>query len=540
MIDQNVLEKFYSKIFSVPKKRVSVAIGVTSIVLASYLNGISGKSFFAMRYFFIGLALIALLILAGRVMGSGFNSRRIFFFALFMLVLVELGDVIAIHLLNPELIVASPSAIAFILSVALYFTSERFSYLVPLTVLALLYPVDYLFSFSAPHRGVAYAISSLAGVFLSHIFISFLSRKAGRIVVSDILRDFVLYWLKGEPTVFERRIKMYSEIRDGRVFVVSVGDTRILIPEFHPGPFRDIGGAKLVEKALGKYEMFLHGVSTHATNPATEEDVDRILSSSPELVNASPKKPYSVSGKRFRMKVYPFDRFSVIIIHGIESIDDIPSEVRELAERFFPNPVVVDAHNAHVERYEVSSEDMAEIYLLLEKASEVEPEGCERLEVSFSSTVYESQSVCGRLALLLMSFDGEKHGLLMVDANNMERELREYLENTGRKYGVELDIVTTDNHSKTGVSPKVGYRPAGMEDAEVIESFLVSAIEGAEFRPADVRFGFEDVRISVMGERFFREVDDAFRMYGERAMYLFALFAVMNYALTFALSGVVI
>lgn len=540
MIDQNVLEKFYSKIFSVPKKRISVAIGITSIVLASYLNGISGKSFFAMRYFFIGLALIVLLILAGKAMKSGFNSRRIFFFALFMLVLIELGDVIAIHLLNPELIVASPSAIAFILSVALYFTSERFSYLAPLAILALLYPVDYLFSFSAPHRGIAYAISSLAGVFLSHLFISFMSRKAGRIEVSDILRDFVLYWLKGEPTVFEKRIKMYSEIRDGRVFVVEFGNVRVIIPEFHPGPFRDIGGARLVVKALKKYGMFLHGVSTHATNPATEEDVDRILSLSPELVKASPRKPYSVKGKRFRMKVYPFDKFSIVIIHGMESIDDIPSEVRELAERFFRNPVVVDAHNAYVERYEISSEDMAEIYLLLEKASELEAEECRSFEVGFSSADYESQSVCGKLALLLMSFDGEKHGILMVDANNMERELKEYLENIGRKYGVSLDVVTTDNHSKTGVSPKVGYKPAGMEDAEAIERFLVNAIENADFKEAQVKFGFEDVRISVMGERFFREVETAFRNYGERAMYLFVLFSVMNYALTYALSGVVI
>lgn len=540
MIDQNVLERFYSKIFSVPKKRVSVAIGVASIVLASYLNGISGKSFFAMRYFFIGLALIVLLILSGRILKSGFNSRRIFFFALFMLLMVEIADIVAIHLISPELIVASPSAIAFMLSVGLYFTSERFSYLTPLAILALLYPVDYYFSFSAPHRTIAYALSSISGVFLAYLFVSFMSRRAGRIVVSDILRDFVLYWLRGEPEIFEKRIKMYSEVREARVYVIEVDGVRIIIPEFHPGPFRDVGGAKLVEKSLNSYDMFLHGISTHASNPATEEDVDAIVGANPELKPAHPGKPYSVSGRKFRMKVYPFDTFTLVIIHGKESIDDIPSEVREIAERFFRNPVIVDAHNAYVERYELTPDDLAEIYILLERASKVEPERCGEFTVSFSSTEYESTSVCGKLALLLMSFDGERHGIFMIDSNNMDRELRGYLENIGKKYGIDLDIVTTDNHSKTGVSPKVGYRPAGAEDLQAIEAFLESSLKNARFKEASVRFGFSEVRASVMGERFFREVEMAFREYGERAMYLFILFTVMNYALTFVLSGIVI
>ncbi|WP_456370896.1 DUF2070 family protein [Geoglobus sp.] len=540
MIDQNVLERFYSKIFSVPKKRVSVAIGVASIVLASYLNGISGKSFFAMRYFFIGLALIVLLIVTGRVLKSGFNSRRIFFFALFMLLMVEIADVIAIHLISPELIVASPSAIAFMLSVGLYFTSERYSYLAPLAILALLYPVDYYFSFSAPHRTVAYALSSFSGVFLAYLFVSFMSRRAGRIVVSDILRDFVLYWLRGEPEIFERRIKMYSEVREARVHVIEADGVRIIVPEFHPGPFRDVGGAKLVGKSFDRYDMFLHGISTHASNHATEEDVEAIVGASPVMELARPGKPYSVSGRRFRVKVYPFDTFALVIIHGKESIDDIPSEVREIAERFFRNPVIVDAHNAYMEGYELTPDDLAEIYILLERASEIDPGRCEEFAVSFSAREYESSSVCGRLALLLMSFDGEKHGILMVDSNNMDRELREYLESVGKRYGVNLDIVTTDNHSKTGVSPKVGYRPAGVEDLQAIEAFLEESLKGAQFKSASVRFGFSDVRARVMGERFFREVEMAFREYGERAMYLFILFSVMNYALTFALSGIVI
>ncbi len=539
MIDQNILEKFYSKIFSVPKKRVSIAIGLTTIILASYLNGISGKSFFAMRYFFIGLALITLLILAGKVMRSGFNSRRIFFFALFMLILIEIADVITIHLIDPELIVVSPSAIAFILTIGLYFTSERFNYFAPLMVLALLYPIDYFFSFSVPHRSVAYALSSVSGVFLGYIFISFLSGRAGNIVVADILRDFVLYWLKGDSKIFERRLKLYSRMSSGKVFSIKLNEKSIFVPEFHPGPFRDVGGSKLVKLALQKHDMFLHGVSGHDKNPTTTEDVMRILNTEMDSQECSPLKPYSVHGKKFWVKIYPFECFSLIIIHGKDKMDDLPSQVREYAETFFVNPVVVDAHSAYEERFEMSPADMAEIYSLIRKAGEIKPEKVEDFRICFRSMDVENERLCGKLSILLMKFDGEKHGILMVDSNNMRTELRDWIIEIAKKEKIELDVVTTDNHSKTGVSPKIGYEPSDMRDAEIIQNFLEDSFR-CNFENAKVIFGGGEASVMVMGEEFFRDIETAFKKYGEKGIYLFGVFSCLNYITAFALSSIII
>ncbi len=539
MIDQNVLEKFYSKIFSVPKKRVSVAIGVTSIVLASYLNGISGKSFFAMRYFFIGLALIALLIVFGKVMKSGFNSRRIFFLALFLLILIETGDIIAIHLLSPELIIATPSAIAFILTIALYFTSEKFRFAYPFLILAMLYPVNFIFSFDAPHRTTAYIIASLTGVFLGYLFVGFLKNRAGRIVVADILRDFVLYWLRGDPEIFERRLSIYSKAVTGRVYSVKMNGCSIFIPEFHPGPFRDIGGSKLVEMALRKYDMFLHGVSGHDRNPTTTEDVLTILGTEMSHEKCRAMKPFSVHGDRFWVKVYPFDCFSILIIHGKEKMDDLPSQIREYAETFFTNPVVVDAHSAYEERFEISPSDMAEIYGLIRKAGEIKPLPAESFRVCFRSMKVENERICGKIGFLIMEFDGVKHGILMVDSNNMQTELRDHLIELGKRSGVELDIVTTDNHSKTGVSPKIGYEPADMRDGALIENFLKTSFE-CPLEESDAEFGSGEVSVMVMGEDFFRDIDMAFRKYGERGIYLFGVFSCLNYLTTFLLSALII
>ncbi|AIY89483.1 DUF2070 family protein [Geoglobus acetivorans] len=539
MIDEKLLEKFYSKIFSVPKKRVSIAIGVTSIILASYLNGISGKSFFVMRYFFIGLALIILLLIFGKLLESGFNSRRTFFLALFFLILIEIADIIAIHLTNPDYIIISPSVVAFILTIALYFTSKKFSYSAPLIILLVLYPVDYIFSFSAPHRTLAYTISTIAGIFFGHLFIRYLGRDE-ELKIPELLRSFVLYWLKGLPEIFETALKKFSRIHTGRVHLIKVGKWSIIAPEFHPGPFRDIGGAKLVNEALKYHSMFLHAVSTHSTNPVSREEVERIVNVAGDYEETSFMKPYSVSGKNFMLKVYPAEDFTLLIIHGKERIDDIPQEIRLMAENFFKNPVVIDAHNAYMSRYQITPEDLTEIYFLMEEASKKPKEKCNELKVYYSSEDYENERICGKLALLVMSFDGELHGILMIDSNNMEKTLRDYLADVGREYGIELDIITTDNHSKTGISPKIGYMPANMEDAEIIESFLKKALENMDLKDAGVLYSSEDVQIRTMGEEFFKKMDFAFRKYGESGLYLFGVFSALNYIISFILAGIIL
>ena len=513
MIDPNLIEKLSSKIFTVPKKRVSASIGLLSIILATYLNGVP---FF--RYISIGVALLALLLIAGKAMDSGFNGKRIFFFALFLLTLIELVDFIAVHLLDRGIIILSPTAVGFVLSVVLYFTSERFNFLIPFLIVLSLFPLNG----TLDGFGI-YAVSASIGILLSYPFIKFFNRNVGRINVAEITRSVALCWLDN-PKIFERMLSKLSERRCGRVFLIKANDVKIFAPEFHPGPFRDVGGSKLVEESLKRYDMFLHAVSDHTSNPATEEDVRKIVDNVFDFVEAKPKKPFCVEGEKFRLKVYPFDRFNLLIIHGKEAIDDLPSKIRELAEDFFHNPIVVDAHNAHKNGYVLSTSDILELYTLFKRASKIRTDFC-HLEIYFERENYSSETVCGNVSFLLMRFDGEEHGILMVDSNNMEVDLRNELEKLSR---INLDIVTTDNHLKTGVSPRVGYKPAGKKDFEFLSSFLRKCLENAKFDKAKVLFGFKDVCVNVMGEKFFRESEEILRKFGERSLYLFFLLSFLN------------
>ena len=153
-MDQSVFERVYSKVFTIPKKRISVTLGIVTIVFASLQYGLA-REFFARRYIALGLILIILILILGRTIKLAFNSRRTFFLALLILISIEIFDFIAFHFGTPYLISLTPALIASFLTIILYFLSEANEdrvYAVSLIMILLIYPFNYRYSFDAPSR----------------------------------------------------------------------------------------------------------------------------------------------------------------------------------------------------------------------------------------------------------------------------------------------------------------------------------------------------------------------------------------------------
>ena len=542
MIDRELLERFYTKIFSIPKKRLSVAIGIISIVLASVLNGIAGKAFFAQRYFFIGLAFITALFILRPVVGAAYNSRRIFFLSLILLIGVEIFDFIVIHLSAFDLIVLAPASLTFFLVLVLYFTSRaQFWHVLPASILFLLlvYPVNHLYSFQAPHRLAAYLIAVLAGSLFSFTYMRYIDRNMGGIAIKELLRGFILFWLTSNPKHFEKELEKYGVEKKGVVSCLGIGDVRIVSSTFHPGPIRNIGGGSMVAAFLERYDMYLHSASKHEDNPVSSEEVQKIVSS--VVCGESSLKaftPFSAEGKRYKLHVFPFDHATLLILDGKYATDDLPSGLNDVAGKHFTNPLLCEAHNCHVEGFEVSAEDILEIEELFERASEVETEQAE-LGYSFHAKNAESQSLCGYLAFLLLSYnhsgETEKYGILLLDSNNIEKELKQKIEEFGNERGLRIIVASTDNHAKTGVSPKIGYKPAGLDDWGIVRDFLEEALKKEVRRVEKISYGRNEVVAKVMGREFFESVERAFREIGETAIYLFLFLSSLNVVLTILL-----
>ncbi|AEA47421.1 DUF2070 family protein [Archaeoglobus veneficus] len=545
MIDKKLMEKFYSKIFTIPRKRISVSLGVITILLASILNGIVSKAFFAQRYFFIGLALIVLLLAISRFIGLAFNSRRVFFLALLLLIFIEVFDFVAIHLSLFELIVLAPASIATLLTLVLFFTSEagerRIVAGVILMLLAL-YPVNYMYSFSTPHRTLSYTIASFAGVMLGLAYIKYLDRDYGVFNTKHLLKSFILFWLTSKPEYFEKRLEKAGEKRKGWVKCLKVGNARLISTSFHPGPMRNVGGARLVSRILEIPDtMYLHSATKHELNPATLKDVDRIVKSiscdaAESITIDKVYRPFEVEGERFSLKVFPFEDVSLLIFSGKNATDDIPTGINSIAERYFGEVMLVEAHNAHMEDFDVSAEDFYELEELIRTACSI-PREESNLEYCFFKERCETNNICGWIALLLLKYDSEVHGILMLDGNNVVKEFRHRLEKFAEERGVRLTVVSTDNHSKTGISPKVGYNPVGSnkEDEKAVFSFMERALSDAKFKKADISYGRREVEITVMGKRFFENVEKAFIQLGEKALYLFWAMIAVQIVLTILL-----
>ncbi len=553
MIDMDLLEKFYSKIFTTPRKRITVSLGLITIALASVLNGMVSKSFFAKRYFFIGLSLIILLLIFSRFIGLAFNSRRTFFLALLILIFVEIFDFFAIHLGFFELIVLSPAALATLVTLVLYFTSKADEKRVAVTVLAillLLYPVDYYYSFNAPHRMLSYTVSSVFGVFLAILYIRYLDREYDGINMKEMLKSFILFWLTTDPREFEERLRGAGVRRKGFVKCLRFSgdrvDCRIVNTAFPPGPLRNVGGAKLVSRILEMPAIYLHSATKHELNPASEEDVERVVRAvNCSDVKCTAKKPFRLEGECYTLHAFPFDTVTLLILSGKKVTDDLPPELNEFAESVFGGEVMLgEAHNAHESGYEVGKKEIEDAKRLIEFASKTVKESTGKkveLKAYFKKERCETNNVCGHIAALLLKYDyrereSEKYCILMVDGNNMVKEFRDELVKYAREKGVELIALTTDDHSKTGISPKVGYKPVGSdeEDRKLVMRFLKKFLEEAEsgLERTEVSYGRRDVAITVMGRNFFESIERGFRELGEKALYLFWFCIVLQMVIT--------
>ncbi len=538
------MERFYSKIFTTPRKRYSVALGVVTIVFASILNGVSSKTFFAQRYFFLGFFIIIAVLILGRFINLAFNNRRAFFLALLILISIEFFDIVVIHAGFPNLIVVAPASIASLLTITFYFTSESGEKKVcflSFLMLMLFYPINYLYSFNAPHRFVAYFLASSIGVIIGYLYIKYLDRDFG-FNIKEFLKAFLLFWLTTNPAYFEKKLKKISVKKMGWIRCLTIGDVKLISTSFHPGPLRNIGGAKIVEKILERGKtMYLHSATTHDNNLVSKEEVERVVSQIDcDGCVVEAKMPYIIEGSKFKLIVFPFSEFNLIIISGKEKIDDLPSEIQEFAEEF-GDAWIVDAHNSFEGEYEIKEEDVKEIKGLIKKAMEKSSK-LSNLEFGFAKKRVESKNICGYLALLLLDYEGNRYAILMIDSNNINKNFRIKIEEYLWEKNYYPIVVSTDNHSKTGVSPKIGYKPAGDDDSDVkaVFDFLDFSLKSIkELKSGEIRYNKKDVVAKVMGAKFFDDLEKAFLQFGQKALYLFILIVFLQ-AITAILLGIVI
>src|SRR5256712_726578 len=184
-----------------------------------------------------------------------------------------------------------------------------------------------------------------------------------------LFRAFLDHWLRKTPTALEERLLTLSTQGsiETKILSFSGQDARpkasLVVSNFHPGPYRDMGSGGLpselkhsLEESQHGVVQVPHGISNHKLNIVSHRDIDRLLSAAREnypsdhlirkasLMIREKEGEAIVSGQAFGNIA-----LLTITLAPVE-MEDLPTavstEIEREASRLGFEVLIVDAHNS--------------------------------------------------------------------------------------------------------------------------------------------------------------------------------------------------
>ncbi|MDW7990006.1 MAG: DUF2070 family protein [Archaeoglobaceae archaeon] len=452
-------EKLYKKLFVLPTTKKIIFLFATLIFFLAL---------FERKCLLFTIFLLFTLFASKKVIKLNFNIRRVLFLAFLISILASISLKISGSFLGAY----------FLLLAVIYFCSEKG--LIPSAIVS-----SIPFLLIEPHSIPFILISSS----LFYIYLRYLDFGID-FSLREYLEGFIRFWLTNNPIFMESVLKKYSKLFEGRIRCLSFGNAKIISSDFHPGPFRNIGGAKLLEALDFPNSIYLHSPSTHEMDPVSEDDVIAIkeaLRCDGRILR--PKRPFEIEGNSFKIFCFPFEDMKLILVSGKKRIDDFLINS--------PN-FVIDCHNADFHG-DLSQEEIEEIKELVKKAEEKDSEYIE-VRCAFVKLETTSESISRYVSAILFEC-GEKYAIVVFDSNNVDLKFREIVEIKFAELGFRTIVCSTDNHSKTGIKVKESYKSAGncTEDYLILEN-LVNRCKRVNFEKTEFRYSESRVTVKVLGE----------------------------------------
>ncbi len=479
-------EKLYRKLFVLPKKGTVVGIFlITTIFLFILENKI-----------IIFETLLLLTIAASRkLLGLKFDVKR----SLFLTTLISFLSFISYKVFGTF------SGSFFLLLAVIHFCSERGA-----IYSALVSSIPFLL---LDFRSIPFLFISFILFYAYLLYLDF----GWNFGLRKYIEGFIRFWLTSDPSFVESVLSENSKVFEGKVRCLGIGNAKVISTDFHPGPFRNIGGAKLIDFLDLPNSVYLHSPTTHEKDPVSREDVLRIKNALKcDMEYLRPKRPFEIEGRNFKIFCLPFDKIKIIFVSGKKGIDDFEVESGNF---------VVDCHNANFYGA-LSKEEVEEIRDLVKKAEKIETDFVEA-KYAFVKAYVESESIVNYVSAILLDM-GERFAIVIFDSNNVDLIFRNKVEEEFAKIGFKTIVCSTDNHSKTGIRIKEAYKPAGgcKKDYEILEN-LIEKCKSVKFEKSDFTYSESKVAVKVLGDllREFEKVSEK----SDRYIRLFLLLAIISF-----------
>jgi putative membrane protein len=307
-----------------------------------------------------------------------------------------------------------------------------------------------------------------------------------------LFRSFLDHWLRRNPTALEERLLSLSTEGSIETKILSFSGENsrrkasLVVSNFHPGPYRDMGSGGLPSELKQSLEASQHGVvqvphgiSNHKLNIVSHRDIERLLSAANETYPSDHliRKASSMIREKEGEAIVSGQAFGNIALLTITlaptEMEDLPTtvstEIEEEASRLGFEVLIIDAHNSIVGQTSITPQQADRIV-----AAAIRVIGRLRAlsQGPFSvGSAYDALDTYtlkdgigpGGLSVMVVKTEKGPVSYITIDGNNMQQGLREQILQSIRETGVsDAEIMTTDTHLVTGlVRSPLGYYPVG-------------------------------------------------------------------------------
>jgi predicted neutral ceramidase superfamily lipid hydrolase len=392
-------------------------------------------------------------------------------------------------------------------------------------------------------RGI---VAFVFGVAIAAVGVSRIIRDVERSGTSEVrdspmtlFRVFLQHWLRSDPEPLENRLGVLGTqgVIDGSILGFSgskgaIGS--IVVSNFHPGPYRDLGSGGLparlkasLEGAKGGVVQVPHGISNHQLNIVSQKDVQKVI----EKVVAEYPRETQVreSSTMVRSEVdeakasgQAFDNiaFLTLTLSPME-MEDLPSEAAVEIEREAQarglTAIVADAHNSLSNQTSITPEKARRLVeasvkvldqLVLARKSRFRAGSAADPLQEFR---LEDGMGPGGLSSLVVQNGNQMVAYLTIDGNNMKSGVREAILKDLETIGIsDGEVMTTDTHLVTGlVRSSLGYYPVGAHiDLGLFMRTVRATVQRAIAAMEESTAGFSrfSIEVRVLGSETFHTI----------------------------------
>jgi len=380
-------------------------------------------------------------------------------------------------------------------------------------------------------------ISVLVAVLVAVLFITSINRVGEKnlgVTSTRLFRAFLANWAGDLNGPLEEIFEKIGQERDIKVSLLAFrakGGIKaiMVVPAFHPGPFKNVGSSPLpymiqtaLENKLECVASVPHGLSGHDLDLASQLQNQKILEGILGHMNFSSFNSTATTFVRAdadeaKAGCQIFGNCALITLTLTpHTMEDLPPELdlmiaKEAEKGGSFGTIVVDAHNS------IEGPSTKETTTSFRKAAITSLENALSLnrssfELGAAKVLLKGASVAdgmgpGGITALMIKVGEQKTAYITIDGNNMVSGLREKILLELREIGVtDGEVLTTDTHMVNGITmSKRGYHPVGeaLDQEGLINSIrqaTVTALRNME--PAEASwFTMSVPNVKVIGEK---------------------------------------